>query len=97
MAHEKIISIDVPDNYWKPTGQEEDPTARLLTTVFVNGTPHHLEAYAVKDGIDYVQAVIDRAFESNYEGMCMASEPNGRYETTEIMGRDYVLMMTPHC
>lgn len=96
MSDRTIVDIDILDSYWEPTGPEEDLTARLLTTVCVNGIHHHLEAYAVvvKDDI---QVVANSLFESNYEGLCQTSEPDGRYQVTEILGREYVLVMTPHC
>jgi hypothetical protein len=91
-----ITDVDIPNSHWKLTGPMEDISSRLLHTVCVNGVHHHLEAFAVKvkDGIQEVSSPL---FESNYEGMCQASEPDGRYQTTEILGREYVLMMTPHC
>jgi hypothetical protein len=96
MSSRVIHDLEVLDSQWEPTGPEEDLTARLLSTVCVNGIHHHLEAYAVKEK-DGIQVVVNDSFESNYEGMCQASEPDGRYQVVEILGREYVLLMTPHC
>ena len=96
MSNRVIHDLVIDDDEWEPTGSDDDLDSRLLLTVCVNGVNHHLEAYAVEVKED-IQVVRDSLFESNYEGMCMASEPDGRYQTTTIKGREYVLLMTPHC
>lgn len=100
MNHE-AVDLHIPDSAWEPCGGEDpESRTRLHASVCVNGVHHHLEAYEVKvedkNGID-MQVVVDSMFESNFEGMCMASEPDGRYQTVEIEGREYVLCMTPFC
>jgi hypothetical protein len=92
----RIPLLEIPDDSWELAGSDKDLKSRLMTAVRINGTLHHLEAYAVKVE-NHIQEVVDPEFEANYEGICMASEPNGQYQTTEIMGREYVLVMTPFC
>ena len=93
-----ITDVHIPDDAWEATGSSEDDLeTRLLAVLCINGTHHHLEAHEVKISEDDIQEVKDSTFESNYEGMCMASEPDGRYQTTEIRGKEYVLVATPYC
>ena len=91
------FDLNIPDDDWAFSGPEGNEQSRLLACVCVNGIHHHLEAYQVKVDEEGIQAVADSSFESNYEGMCMASEPDGRYQTVEIHEREYVLVMTPYC
>jgi len=94
----RVFDLPIPDNCWEECGMEDDNmAARLLTTVCVSGVHHHLSAYEVKVNDDGIQVVTDSSFEENYEGMCMESQPEGRYQTLKIRGRDYVLCMTPFC
>jgi len=91
------VDLKIKDEDWAPTGDESDPTSRLLISVYVNGVPHHLEAYAVKDDEEGYQTAVDSAYDSNLHGMFQVSEAEGRWETLEISGREYVLAMTPFC
>lgn len=87
--------LHIEDGDWAPAG-EKDLMTRLLTTVYINGVPHHLEAIAVEVEDDNQKAA-DPAFESKFEGLCAMDEADGHYQTTEILGRKYVLAMTPFC
>jgi len=90
------ISIDIPEESWERIGPEDDYESRLLTTVCINGIHHHLEAIAVK-AEGYVQKVVNPMHEDIFRGIQTAAEPDGPYRVTEIFGREYVLLMTPHC
>ena len=95
-AFEKAVTVEVPDDAWEPTGPEEDPTARLLASLVVCGCYHHLEAYAI-DPDDDIQQAAHESFQSNLDGMYAVGEPDKRFQSVEIKGREYVLTMTPYC
>lgn len=92
------LAIHIPDEAWEKTGDcggNEDPAARLLTTVVINGVSHHVEAFAV-EVVDDTQ-IPHPNFDTEFEGIHQMSQPNGRYQTVSIMERDYVLSMSPYC
>jgi len=93
------INIHIPEEAWEPTGksggEDEDPRARLLATLIINGVSHHLEAFAVTV-VNGIQEPHPR-FEHEYEGMCQMSQPDGQYNTVTIAGREYVIGMSPFC
>lgn len=95
--------IEIPRDAWGPgcdpefePGHSTQPPCRLLTTIYVNDCPMHLEAIAIALGEDGVQ-----------RGLCVYGEQNlsaaaqiycdGGFETIEIDGHPYVLVATPHC
>lgn len=97
--------IVIPDDAWQQTGGyiedaegKPDESARLLATIEINGTPMHLEAYAIKcgprdepeeDGVALVDADAD-------EAVCSIIGDGGWPPMlTTIMGREYVLIATP--
>lgn len=89
-----IVSLD---GWWTEAGPEDDPRARLLATLYVNQTPHHVEALAVDDVEDVVR---NQAVHPDYEHMvdqvADAVASQGSWQTVEIDGRNYVLIITPH-
>jgi hypothetical protein len=87
--------MDVPDDAWEEDGSDEDPSSRLLTAVVLNGYHFHLWAFAVVNG--ETQEVADTLFRENLEGVYSVGEPDKRYQTVHIKGRDYVLSLTPYC
>jgi hypothetical protein len=95
------IDIHIPDEAWEKTGDcggdedHEDPNARLLVAIHINGVPHHVEAFAVEEADGIQKPHPD--FEYEYEGMCQMSQPDGSYQTVSINERDYVLSMSPYC
>jgi len=91
-------TITIPDEAWQETGPTEDdapdkhdPRSRLLTTIVINGTLMHLEAYALVDGDE-------QRFTSYFEEEDLAffALTDSAVETTEIRGRTYALVATPH-
>ena len=89
----------IPEDAWEPTGVEEDTlSSRLSVTLFINGVPHHLEAYEVKiNEKSGAQEPVDVVFESNIGGIGIVSEPDGPWHTVSIKGKEYVVVMTPFC
>ena len=78
---------------WTEAGPDEDPASRLISIIVVLGTFLHLEAIALRIDADEVQ----RADHSNESLASLASfaEPDGPFETTEIICRNYVLAAYP--
>lgn len=102
----KEPSITIRPEAWVRTGSDaeqtdDDPASRLLTSIVINGTHMHLEAYAVKeaDGETHPyskgdQIAADQMFEDDvatFQGVFECA-----FDTTEINGRDYILIATPH-
>jgi hypothetical protein len=89
-------TIRIPPDAWTATGSDEDATSRLLCCLVINGTAHHLEAYAVTTEPDGLQKAADPLFETNVDGMYRVAEPDQPFQTITISGRTYVLALTPH-
>ncbi len=78
----------------QPCGPKQNPYGRLLGTVSIAETPHHVEAIEVRDGEDGLEPTLDPS-DVNWRSLLEAD--NGRFMTTEIGGRQYVLLITPYC
>lgn len=88
--------ITIPDDAWEPNNALDDPLAALLTTVFVNGLPLHLEAWEVftdTDGVQHAKTPYDEDFGAIHN----AVHGDGPFMTTSINGRNYVIIATPYC
>ena len=76
---------------WEPEGYP-DPLTRLLTTIWVEGCPMHLEARQVgqnEDGQTFAE------YEEDYDSLRRLYEPDGNFATATINGREYVLFAVP--
>lgn len=104
-ARVDATSITIPDAAWERTGQidddestrESDDTleSRLLTTIHINGLAMHLEAIqVVNDEEPHPQEASNSAFEEDLQSYQDIQDCS--FQTTEIMGREYVLVATPH-
>ena len=88
--------IDPADIDWTACGDPDEPggeDAQLLGTVTIGQTPFHVLALQVEDD-DKVQTALQRD-----EDLAAAMEALGDqspYETVEIDGRAYVLLLSPH-
>jgi hypothetical protein len=83
---------------WQPAGADDDPTARLLTTLVIDGSYYmHLTAVAVVEPFDegpwFMQAA-DDAFADEFEAACLATG-DAALDTIHIDDRRYVLVASP--
>lgn len=96
--HTPAFDVNVPVEDWEPCGAEDEaPFTRLLAHVRVCGLDCHLEAYQVFMDSDGVQRAVDENFTDAVDEFGVAASADGPWQTTTIMGRTYVLVMTPHC
>ena len=88
-------SITIPDDAWRDTGGDDDPSSRLLASFTINGVMMHLEAYAVKplagpnDEFRLVDADADEAL-----GLLIGD--GFPTDTFERNGRSYAFVATPY-
>ena len=87
------MNITIPFEQWEQTGSEEDITSRLLSGITINGLPLHVEAIAI-DPDDDIQKAADPTFEDDVERYQSIQDTN--FRTTEINGRQYIIVATPH-
>jgi hypothetical protein len=80
---------------FEPSGPEANPRARLLATIKIGPTHMHLEAYEITEDDQGVQraVVYDEDVEKVYAGV----NAEGGWQTTEIDGKEYVVIATPFC
>lgn len=93
----QVTHLPIEQIQFEASGPDDDKTSRLLATLYIGSLPCHLEAIAVKENKKYGQVAANGAFENNLNGMFQAAEPDGAFDTIEMNGRDYVLLLTPHC
>jgi len=89
------MDVTVQDNSWDPIGPEDDRFTHLMTTLHVNGIAHHLEAVEVKDSSP--QKVANKECQRKLDAMDIIATPEEPFQTTSIAGKEYVLLMVPHC
>ncbi len=80
-----------PLSEWKPSGESEDPTARLYISFHLFGCNMHAEAYALQI-VDGEQKVV--AWPDQCDGIFEFAGV-GRFQTTEFNGRAYGIFVTP--
>lgn len=93
---EEFPSITIPDAMWRATGDSmrpHDPNCRLLARIEVNGTPMHLEAYAVEYDKNEGQHVFDEDADIAFGKL--VGDDGFPLTTTTINGREYALVATP--
>lgn len=88
-------TIPLESIQWDATGEEHDPSARLLAHIRIGRLNMHLEAWAVERD----EAGVQRALEStmradDFNSLCLMMDTS--FITVEIDGRDYVLVATPY-
>lgn len=86
---------------FRPAGTSDDPTARLLAPVVVTCQGRelcrlHCEAWAVHFPDD-VQEPAHLSMQDDWAQLSEAIGVIGPWQTVEINGRDYVLILTPYC
>lgn len=95
MTKPVAFEVAVPLEAWNRTGPDRDPSLRLHTTAVINKHYFHIEAYAV-DPDSSEQRLADPWLDPEWEGLCRL-EPDGAFETQEIEGREYIIVLRPHC
>jgi len=91
----EFTSIQIPDHAWEPSGDNDNPRARLLASMGLNGQPFHVEAYQVKTADNGEQVVADPTFESEWLGICALQNDGGAFRTVFIEDREYVIVVSP--
>lgn len=90
MHESRVFALWIPDDAWQDT--EGDGT-RLLATLVINGTSHHLEAIRVTEG-DSEQRATNPIFDDALTAL-YAFGGDGAFETTGIGDAAYVIAVTP--
>ena len=90
MQESRVFDLSIPDHAWQDT--EGDGT-RLLATLVINGTYHHLEAIGVTER-DSEQRAINPMFEDALTAL-YAFGGDGAFETTVAGDVAYVIAVTP--
>lgn len=98
------MELTIPDSEWEEAGEGgdngDDPTTRLTLPggLYINGTPHHVEAWAVsyEDG-DYGKRQVCDFSDESYEHVFYGVGGDDEWMTTTINGREYVIIITPFC
>jgi len=90
------MPLTIPDADWTQTGSTEDPGARLhYRGMRINGLSMHVEAIAVKhEGEFGEQNACDEMFTD--EVGTLQSLCDTAFCVAEIMGREYIIIATPH-
>ena len=89
-------SINLDSFTWEPTGSDENPSSRLLGTLYISGYPLHVEAYEVRQDEQVGQTTVDKMFEDDLNHYyAAASCMDGCFDTIMIGGREYIIVATP--
>ena len=88
--------ITIPTDAWEPSGHEDNPRGRLLTTLEINGQSFHAEAYQVRRNKAGEQCIADPWFKEEWDGMTALQNHDGGPFTTQRIGRrEYVIVVSP--
>lgn len=88
-------SLSLDSFTWEPTGSDENPQSRLLSTLYISGYPLHVEAYEVRRDEQVGQTTADKMFEDDLNHYYAATCLEGRFDTIMINGREYIIVATP--
>lgn len=92
------VTVDFPVERWRPIEGLDDPTSGLRgPLLIVNGLAMHVEAWAVSYDEENQTQVPDPEWEEEYTLLHGAVHADGSFETTDINGREYIVVITPHC
>lgn len=99
------VHLDLTEGIWEgaPVHPDESPFSRLLSTVFIEGVPHHLEAIQVV----HIPPDDEQEWETQ-EGTTPGTDDllaryhevaggDGPFLTVKLGGAEYVLALTPFC
>ena len=100
LMSETLLTLTVEAD-WEPTGPDEDPELRLLTSVRLQGPGYacdlHTEAWEVYDDDDGVQQAAWDALYDDFNSLHQAmGGDGGPFSEVEINGRRYVIVLTPY-
>jgi hypothetical protein len=88
-------SIPIDQIHFEPTGDEDDPRARLTAHIRIAGIDMHLEAWEVEDDSEGNQSAKPSTVRvTDFDSL--AGMMDCSFETLEIAGREYVLVATPY-
>jgi hypothetical protein len=97
-AH-KPVTVSINEHAWRPHGPEDDPTSSLIAepTLTVCGVAMHVAAYAVayRPGSNEMYFVED-PHDDHIGRLWTVTQSEGVFDTTEINGREYVIVAYPH-
>lgn len=87
----RLIDVDLR---WEPCGPDEKPRARLISRDWLSiaGLSLHVFAYEVENG--HEQSIVAEEYADVWAALGVID--NTRYVTTEIEGRTYIIIATPH-
>lgn len=88
------LSISPPFSNMREVG-ERYPESRLLGTLSINGTQHHIDAYEVKM-VERFMKVADSTYDHDLSHFYRAAETSQQFFTTTIGDRRYVIFIYPH-
>jgi hypothetical protein len=94
MQPDHCPALAVSEDLWRDAGDDEDPTSRLRIVAWISGTMHHLEAIAVSNE-DGLQSGARPWSETYLGALDLAVGGDGPYNTIQIRGREYVLVLAP--
>jgi len=86
--------ITLPASAWRTDAAEPRSIAALHTTLEINGCSMHVMAISV-DMRDGVQRGVNDDLDATLDLMSNATGAGDPWETVDIDGRDYVLLVTP--
>ena len=89
------ISVPMEQITWDEIGHQSDPSARLATRLEIGGYPLYLEALAVTEDENGIKTADYEDRQDDLEAL--EGMENGRFMTTEMKGRDYVIFALPYC
>ncbi len=90
--------VTIPDDAWQALPSSvDDGQSFLIATLWVNGTPLHIEAHAVRnEGEGGLTMQVDGGEDSDFEKLHAAFDGQGPMQTTTIRGREYVIFAHPY-
>lgn len=84
---------------WIDSSDEERPDqagTRLLSTVVIGGAWFHVTAYLAVD-VEGEGQTYPGSWGADADAIAALDPDCGRWSTVTINGREYVLLITPHC
>jgi hypothetical protein len=96
MPLDVLPTLVIPDDHWEAVGEGDDIRARLLAQVVVCGTMMHDESFQADPESDPQCPVADAISEEAWDRLANGLDSDGRFMTTSIAGREYIVVISPH-